>query len=67
MTTEDVSMLCNGIYRIHWLDDTSWSVASVGRNENGDVWFAPANWIGGQLCYNWRMVLRVSLIEASPY
>lgn len=67
MTLEEVSQLRNGVYRIHWLDDGTWSVASVGRDTEGNVWFCPANWISGQVFYNWNIILRVSLIEASPY
>jgi hypothetical protein len=48
--------LINGIYRIYWRDEGS-SLASVGRNAAGDVWFAPTNWITVP-SYDWSIIIR---------
>jgi hypothetical protein len=67
MTQNEAYELVEGVYRLFWKDDEGggMSVASVGRTHTGEVWFAPANWLG-QRSTDWRLVDRIELIEASP-
>jgi len=55
-----VNFLENGLYRLHWFDGGN-SIASVGRDENGRTWFAPANWIRVP-SYEWSLVKSADLI-----
>ena len=63
MTIEEARKLQPGLYRIFWSDHSSpgLSVAAVGMESNGRVWFAPTNWVSVP-CYDWCKVSRVELI-----
>lgn len=69
MNQQAAQQLKNGLYKLHWKEG-GYSCAAVGRLHNGRVWFAPANWVSvapmGIACTNWRLVLRVELVEESP-
>jgi len=57
----DGAKLPNGIYRIMWASQGS-SLASVGRDRSGDVWFMPSNWVDGP-SFDWSLVDNVEKIE----
>ena len=58
-----VRELVNGVYRIYWKSG-GYSVASIGRLSNGDVWLAPSNWVKPSLdIKTWKSVKKVELIE----
>lgn len=61
----DFQKLERGVYRIFWKNGDLPSVASVGRNRKGEVWFAPADWMVVPF-HGWAIVERVELIEKSP-
>ena len=60
MKKKDVAELSFGLYRLYWKEGGS-SLASVGQNANGDLWFAPTNWITVP-CFDWKSVKRVNKI-----
>lgn len=72
MSKREARKLKHGVYRIFYKGHgSSYSLASVGSDESGDKWFAPANWIDkkkGHILtlpsYHWSLVTRVELIEA---
>jgi hypothetical protein len=51
----------SGLYRLHWKEGGA-SLASVGRDRYGRVWFAPTNWIKVPW-YDWELVASVERIE----
>ena len=59
MKKKDVDILQNGLYKLFWKEGGS-SLASVGQLINGDMWYAPTNWVDkteeGIACTNWRTV-----------
>jgi hypothetical protein len=46
MTKEQVALLPNGLYRIHWKEKHGGgtSLAAVGILHSGERWLAPTNW-----------------------
>lgn len=54
--------LDNGIYRLYWKEG-GFSLAAVGRDSAGRVWFAPVNWIRVP-CMQWTLVDRAEKIPA---
>lgn len=69
MTKEEVQKLNHGVYRLYWSART-YSLASVGSLQNGDRWFACANWtsetkegITGS-GDDWNSVVKAVLIES---
>jgi hypothetical protein len=65
MTNSEVHALKNGIYRLFW-EEGDPAVAAVGRDEEGDVWYAPTNWISVPN-FNWSNIQRVELITTQEY
>lgn len=69
MTKEEVQKLNHGVYRLYWSART-YSLASVGSLQNGDRWFACANWTskdGEEIISfreDWENVQKAVLIEA---
>jgi hypothetical protein len=59
-----ISELPDGLYRIHW-DDDSVSQAAVGSNHAGKRWFAPTNWINVP-SYDWKMINYVETVSPLP-
>ena len=63
MKKSKVKELKNGVYRIYWKSG-GYSVASIGRLPNGDVWLAPSNWTEPSIKMDtWKSVKKVKLIE----
>ena len=62
MTRREARALPNGLYRLTWKSG-GFSVASVGRLEDGTPWFAPSNWTSarraGIASTRWRLVRKV--------
>lgn len=61
MTNEESRKLPNGIYLLRWIDDLlvgdyAYTLAAVGRDAAGNVWYAPTNWIAGLPCFDWSRV-----------
>lgn len=44
MTKTQARLLPNGLYRLFWKEG-GFSLASVGRLNDGTPWFAPTNWV----------------------
>lgn len=65
MTERDARKLPAGLYKLHWDGGGGVSLASVGRDHDGNVWMAPANWLNhpGDRSYEyWKQVLRAEAI-----
>lgn len=63
----DPKTLPNGLYIIYWKDVEGSSFASVGRDESGNVWMAPCNWIGGMPTFDWSSVSSVERVDVPTY
>ena len=71
MRLKDSHALPVGVYRVHWKSG-GYSVASIGMDEAGNRWVAPANWLlsdedGPDAFDIWRKIDRVELIEAANF
>lgn len=53
-----------GVYRLYW-NDGGFSLASVGGDAKGRLWFAPCNWISGP-SFDWGIVKRAVYINLGP-
>ena len=64
MTNAEARKLDNGLYRLHWKKSHGGgtSVAAVGRDNSGNVWIAPTNWIVVGATRQWASIERVELI-----
>jgi len=66
MTPEQLRGTQVGVYRLYWYSG-GYSLASVGRNRNGDYWHASANWTGDGEQWlpstDWTGVKRIEVIE----
>jgi hypothetical protein len=51
-----------GIYRLYWKEG-GYSLAAVGFDKVGKVWYAPTNWVDHIPCYDWDKIEQVELIE----
>jgi hypothetical protein len=63
-TSEEMLGAPNGIYRVYWKSMKS-SVAAIGRNEGGLIWFATANSTDGSVPLVYRIddIYFIRLIE----
>lgn len=63
MTPEEVKTVKTGLYRIYWKDSSGGgsSLASVGVNPAGDLWFAPINWTEVP-SFDWSSVQRAECL-----
>jgi hypothetical protein len=64
MTPEQVQSLENGLYQLFWNDGGS-SLASVGRNASGEVWYAPRNWLTVP-GWDWGIIKNVVRVLEEP-
>lgn len=60
MSNRDAKRLPLGIYRLQ-LKDGSWLLASVGHDNAGKPWFAPASWSAGAR-FDWKDIKEARLI-----
>ncbi len=60
MTKSELRNVTLGLYRLHWKEGGV-SLASIGCNERGDLWYAPTNWIEVP-SFDWTKVERVSAV-----
>jgi len=60
MNKKELRKLKLGLYKLFWKSG-GWSLASVGQDKSGALWFAPCNWVNVP-CFNWRNVWRVEEI-----
>ncbi len=69
MKNKEVQKLKHGVYRLHWKSG-GYSLATVGSLENGNRWFACANWVSGSdegiaaSGEDWKTVKKAVLIES---
>lgn len=61
MTEKQVRLIQNGLYRIFWKEGGV-SLAAIGRNYSGKVWYCPVNWINGKGWYDWTKIKTVELL-----
>ncbi len=63
MKQKKVKKLSSGLYEIYWKNGGS-SLASVGQDENGSMWFAPTNWVASIPCFDWSTAKSVVKVPA---
>ena len=57
MTKREANKLAVGVYRLVWKDGDR-DLAAVGKNSDGDSWYAPVNWEAVP-SFDWKLILRV--------
>lgn len=72
MKKAEVQQLVAGLYEIHWKKKHGGkkSLAAIGYNKHGNMWFLPCNWTAGDdpnkgdVCFKWNYVKKVVLIRS---
>ena len=62
MTKREAKKLPDGLYEIYWKRG-GMSLAAKGETGDGDVWFAPCNWITGSQIVHPGNIKQVVLIR----
>lgn len=62
MTRVEAKKLRPGLYEIFWKSGGS-SLAAVGRDRDGNAWFAPTNWVGGVPSTTWAKIEYAMVVE----